>query len=425
MLQLIKERIFQCLEWIGASVQKIFTAKQYRTTAFWLIVLGIFSCTLLLSHCGSKPAKNHKGNAMPVVAATARTRDVPVYLTALGSVIPSYSVTVKPQINGQLIKVLFREGQMVNKGDLLAEIDPRPYEAQLTQYQGQLARDRALLANTRLDLKRYQTLWHQDSVAKQVLDTQAALVKQNEGTVELDEGLLQTAQVNLAYTKIISPISGRVGLRLVDPGNFVQTSDVAGIAVINMLNPITVVFTIPEDNVPEVFNQMTANTNLPVYVYNREQNKLLDTGQLITMDNQIDPTTGTIKLKAQFDNKTNQLFPNQFVNVKLLVKTLRNVILVPTASIQQGSKGPFVYLINKDATVSIKPVTVGVSLGDETVVTGIASGQSVVVEGADKLIEGAKVTLANETEQQSVPENKKQRQRHSSLTLEDRSISTS
>lgn len=393
--------VFEQLEWIGAHVQGIVTDRHYRKPRFWVMVVCIVSMLFLLNHCGFQ-RKHKKNNSMAVVVVAATTRDVPVYLSALGSVSPTDSVTVKAQITGQLIRVLYKEGQMVKTNDLLAEIDPRPYEAQLTQYQGQLARDRALLANARVDLERYQNLWRKDSVAKQTLDTQASLVKQDEGVVKLDEGLLQATQVNLTYTKITSPIDGRIGLRLVDPGNYVTPSDTTGIAIINSMNPINVVFSIPEDNVPEVMAQMNANQPLAVDAYDRMQTTLLDKGKLLTIDNQIDPTTGTVKLKAQFENKNNLLFPNQFVNIKLLLKTLHNATVIPTAAIQHGAQNDFVYVVDANDKVSVKPVTAGVTIEENTVVTGINAGESVVVEGADKLTEGETVKIASpETEQQT------------------------
>lgn len=400
----ILQWIFEQLEWIGAHVQGIVTEKHYRKPRFWFMVACIISMLLLLNHCSSYQRKHKKDRSMPVVAASAAARDVPVYLSALGSVSPTDSVIVRTQISGQLIRVLYKEGQLVKVNDLLAEIDPRPYEAQLTQYEGQLARDRALLANARVDLQRYQDLWRKDSVAKQTLDTQASLVKQDEGVVKLDEGLLQATQVNLTYTKIISPIDGRIGLRLVDPGNYVSPSDTTGIAVINSMNPINVVFSIPEDNVPEVMTQMNASQPLSVEVYDRSQTTLLDKGQLLTIDNQIDPTTGTVKLKAQFENKNNLLFPNQFVNVKLLLKILRNATVIPTAAIQHGAQNDFVYVVDENDKVSVKPVTLGVTVDENTVVTGINVGQSVVVEGADKLTEGETVKIAKNEPKKSVKE---------------------
>lgn len=367
-----------------------------RAKILLLLALGVVVLIVLYQYFfPSDHSRDHKPS-IPVVTATARSGNVPIYISALGGVTPTYSVTVKTQINGQLQQVLFREGQLVKKGDLLAQIDPRPYQAQLMQYQGQLARDTALLNNAKLDLKRYQTLWKQNSVAKQVLDTQASTVQQNEGTVKLDQGLIQNTQLNLTYTRITSPIDGRVGLRLVDPGNYVQVSDPNGIVVINTLNPITVVFTIPEDNVPDVTDQINAGKTLTVEAYDRTQNKLLAMGTLLTIDNQIDPTTGTVKLKALFPNNDNRLFPNQFVNIKLLVKTIQNATIVPTAAIQNGVQGTYVYLLNKDNTVSVKPVTVGATINSDTMVTaGLAPGQIVITEGTDKLVDGSTVTFGD------------------------------
>lgn len=369
----------------------------YHRSAFWPIVFAIVVILILIvQHLGGKSDQNEAGQPIPVVTAVAHSGDVPVYISALGSVTATYTVTVRTQINGQLVQVFYREGQMVKKGDLLAQIDPRLYEAQLLQYQGQLARDMALLTNAQLDLKRYQELWKENSVAKQQLDTQASLVKQSEGTVQLDRGLITSTQLNLTYCRIVSPIDGRVGLRLVDPGNFVQTSDTNGLAVITTLSPITVIFSIPEDNLPAVMDQLNAGKTLVVQAYDRSANKLLATGTLLTVDNQIDPTTGTVKLKSSFLNQDNHLFANQFVNVQLLVTTLHNATIVPTTAIQNGAQGPFVYLLNNNHTVSVKPVKVGVTVGENTNVTaGVVPGQSVVVEGVDKLTDGAKVTVTN------------------------------
>jgi multidrug efflux system membrane fusion protein len=366
--------------------------EQYqRRPRITLFILLAF-IALVLVRCGLF-SHSKKLPELPVVLTNAHLANVPVYLTGLGSVIPTYTVTVRTQVNGQLLQVLFREGQMVKAGDLLAQIDPRPYQAQLLQYEGQLERDKALLANAKLDLKRYQTLWRQDSVAKQTLDTQASVVKQNEGIVKLDEGLLQSTKVNLIYCNIISPINGRIGLRLVDPGNFVQTSDTAGIAIINMLNPITVVFSLPEDNISQVMTQINAGKVLVVEAYDRQQNKLLATGKLMTIDNQIDPTTGTVKLKASFQNENNLLFPNQFVNVKLLVTVLHNATVIPTAAIQHGPQNDFVYIANKDQTVTMKPIVSGITIGDNTVIqSGVTAGQAVVIDGADKLSDGAHIS---------------------------------
>ena len=367
----------------------------HRQTRFWVGVLIVLIVIILLQHLPSLFGNRHKTPGVPVVLSVASTSDVPVYLTELGAVTAVYTVTVKTQVNGLLLQVFYQEGQIVKTGELLAQIDPRPYEALLVQYEGQLERDKALLANAQIDLKRYQTLWKQDSVAQQTLATQQSLVQQDEGAVKTDEGLIQSTKLNIYYCRIISPIDGRVGLRLVDPGNYVQISDTTGLMVINTVTPIEVVFSIPEDNVPDVLNAINTNKSLLVNAYDRQQNLLLAAGTLMTMDNQIDPTTGTVKLKAVFPNKDLRLFPNQFVNAQLLVKTLQNATIVPTAAVQHGANNDFVYLLNSDQTVSVKPIVAGAVYGDNTVVTsGLTPGQSVVVEGADKLIDGSTVTVA-------------------------------
>ncbi len=362
----------------------------------WLFVLAISFFIFLVWRYTVKssitdPNKN-KNSAVPVILAVARKADVPVYLPALGTVTPMDTVTVKTQINGQLLHVFFKEGQMVKKDQLLAEIDPRPYEAQLFQYEGQLARDKALLANAKLDLKRYETLYKQDSTSQQILDTQRSLVEQYEGDVKYDQGQIDSIKVSLVYCKITSPIDGRVGLRLVDPGNFVQTTD-PGLFVINTIDPITVIFSIPEDDLPNVMHQTLSGKKLKTEVYDRAQNRLLVSGSLAVIDNQIDPTTGTIKLRSEFKNENSILFPNQFVNIKLLVDTLYNSTVVPTSAIQYGSKGSFVYILNNDKTVSVQSVSVRTTVGNYTAITSITPGQSVVIEGADKLKDGVTVNV--------------------------------
>ena len=331
---------------------------------------------------------------VPVVAVSTRMADLQIDLTGLGTVTPLNTVTVRSRVDGQLMSVRFREGQLVKRGDLLAEIDPRPFEAQLTQYQGQLERDRALLENARVDLDRYQVLYKQDAIPQQQLVTQASLVRQYEGAVKNDQGLLESIQVQLLYCRIVSPISGRVGLRLVDAGNIVHAADTNGLVVITELQPITVVFTIPEDSIPSVLDKVTHGARLPVEAYDRAQRRKLATGTLLTIDNQVDPATGTVKLKAEFPNTDNQLFPSQFVNVRLVLDVKHREPAVPAAAIQRSPKGTFVYVVNPDQTVGVRPVTVGVTDGDEVgIEAGLAVGEQVVVDGAERLRDGAKVAL--------------------------------
>ncbi len=361
------------------------------------IAVGLSACLLVLLFLRSFGAKQHTITAKPpisVVTAHTYTRSVPVFLNALGSVTPTETVTVRTQINGQLQKVFFLEGQSVKKGELLALIDERPYQAQLTQFEGQLVRDQALLSNARIDLERYQKLFQEDSIAKQVLDTQQSLVNQYEGAVISDQGQIQSAKVNLIYCKLTSPINGRIGLRLVDPGNYVQTSDTNGLFVINTIHPITVIFSLPEDNVQQLLKQMRSSKKLRVDAFDRTGKLLLAKGTLLTLDNQIDPTTGTFKLKATFENKDDALFPNQFVNIRLQIDELNNALVIPTAAVQLGVKGSFVYLLNENQTVSVQPITTGVTYLDETVVLkGLTVNQQVVVEGTDKLTEGSQVAV--------------------------------
>jgi multidrug efflux system membrane fusion protein len=338
--------------------------------------------------------RGDRAAAMPVVAVPAAMGDIDIALDALGTVTSLATVTIKSQISGQLVRVAYQEGQMVNKGDLLAEIDSRPYELALTQAQGALERDQAMLQGAELDLKRYQDLIKTNAIPRQQLDQQSALVLQDRGLVMSDQAQIDTQKLNIAYCHIVAAASGRVGLRLVDQGNYVTPGDPTGIAVITQLRPISVVFTVAEDNLPRIVKRLRAEATLPVTAFDRSGATKLATGELKTLDNQIDTTTGTLKLRAEFANEDEILFPNQFVNIKLLVDVLHDTTIVPTSAIQRGAPGTFVYLANADNTVTVRPVTLGPTSGDRVAVrSGLAAGDLVVIDGADKLRNGARIAL--------------------------------
>jgi multidrug efflux system membrane fusion protein len=378
-------------------------AKPAHRRRLWLWILVLFLLALggylVWAKITAKQAADAAAKAaakgpppIPVVAATSRKGDIGVYYSGLGAVTPLATVTLRSRVDGQLMSVRYREGDTVQQGDRLVEIDDGPYQAALTQAEGQLLRDQAALENARIDLARYQQLAPLKAIPEQQLATQQATVHQDEGVVKLDAGLIESAKVNLAYCKIAAPVTGRVGLRLVDLGNIVHAADANGLAVITQMDPISAIFTISEDQLQVVLKKMAAGQTLQVDAYDRDGKTKLAQGSLTTLDNQIDPTTGTLKLRATFRNTKGTLFPNQFVNVRLLVQEKHGVTLVPTTAVQRNSQATYVYVVKADSSVTVRPIVIGTTEGDDSEVTsGLAPGEVVVMTGVDKLQEGSKV----------------------------------
>ena len=366
-------------------------------SAFLLSLLVVVAWRTTLGVApGSRALLHAPGAAPPTVrVATVFNGEMPVALKELGAVTPLETVTIRTQIAGKLMSLGFKEGQMVKVGDFIAQIDPRPYQAALAQTKGQLAKDKALLTQARGNLVRYDILKRQDSIAKQQVTDQEALVEQDTAAIATDEALVQTAALNLDYTHLVSPISGRVGIRNVDAGNYLQPSDINGIVVITQLDPISVVFSVPEDDLPQIATRLKAKASLPVEAYNRASDRRLATGLLVTYDSQVDPTTGTVKMRASFDNPGDALFPQQFVNIRLLVDTMKGAALAPTSAIQVGPAGDYVYVVQADSTVLRRAVTVGPAADGLTmIVSGVTAGERVVTDGVDRLRDGAGINVA-------------------------------
>lgn len=378
-----------------------------RRLLIGLVVVGVIVAAVLFAHPwkGKHATSSFAPPPQAVATAIATTGEMPVTMNALGTVTPIAAVTVQPRVSGELMRVGFREGQMVEKGQFLAEIDPRPYQVALEQAEGQLAHDTALLHQAESDLARYQKLKRQNSIAEQQVADQGFLVQQYQGTVKTDQAAIDSAKLNLAYCSIAAPIAGRVGLRQIDPGNYVQSgADPNGIVVITQLHPISVLFTLPQKDIAEVSKAMATKTPLPVTAYDSAGTSELATGQLTAMDNQINVSTGTVQLRADFANQRGTLFPNEFVNARLLVRTLHGAVLVPRAAIQRGAPGTFVYLVGAGDTVAVRKVVLGPGdASNVSIVAGLAAGDRVVTEGADRLRPGAKVSVVANTTQGASP----------------------
>jgi membrane fusion protein, multidrug efflux system len=390
-----------------------------RSKWWWLILPVVIAAGIYLysesknsasasgSPKGAASKKGGKGGrggeqVVPVVGTRALKGNIPVYFNGLGAVTPLNTVTVKSRVDGQLMSVHFQEGDTVQKGDLLMEIDPRPYQVQLTQAEGQMAKDQATLENARVDLTRYDKLLTQNAIPEQQVATQRSTVKEAEAVVKSDQGQIESAKLNLTYARITSPITGRVGLRLVDPGNIVHAGDANGLVVITQMEPTSVLFTISEDQLPAVLQKLRAGQRLPVDAFDRDMKTKLASGALTTVDNEIDQTTGTVRLRATFENRNHALFPSQFVNARLLVETKRGIVLLPSAAIQRTSNTTFVYLVKPDSSVTVRNITAGTSEGETTEITsGLNPGDTVVMTGADKLEEGSKVRVEIQGEQEN------------------------
>ncbi len=411
----MQEKLTQVHEQVAAAEHQNAAAKKSSSGWIWLLVLivvgagGYYAWHSTQGQTvagagaprGGRAGRNQGGGTVPVVAAAVTRQNLPLYLDGLGSVQAFYTVTLKSRVDGEIMEVDFKEGQDVKKGDLLAIIDPRPYQVALAQAEANLAKDQAQLADAKLNADRYSQLVKQGVIPQQQYDTQRALAGQLEGSVQADQAQIDSAKLNLVYSRITSPIDGRVGLRLVDPGNIVHAADTNGLLVITQMEPIAVVFTIPEDNLPTVVSHMRQG-ELPVKAMTRDLSSQLATGMLQTIDNEIDQTTGTVRLKAVFDNRDRALWPNQFVNARLLLDTQKDAIVIPSAAIQNGSQGTFVYVVKQDKTVEVRPVTVAVTEGNiASISAGLSAGEQVVTDGQDRLQAG--VTVDAHTDARPAP----------------------
>ena len=374
------------------SRTRVARATDWRIWAIGILILLIVAYFWRAHRAAIEAANKPMRPMIPVSAATSQRGDLNLFLTAIGTVTPFNTATVKTRVDGTIDQIFYTEGQTVKQGDRLVQIDPRPFEVALMQAQGQYAKDLATFENARITFERDKVLFAQGVIARQDLDNQESLMNQARGAVESDKGAIDSAKLNITYSRITAPISGRIGLRLVDLGNLVHATDTTGIAVITQLQPIAVIFAIPEDDIPKVVARMTSGQPMTVQVWDREFRKQVSTGKLLTFDNQIDQTTGTVKLKAQFENPDYALFPSQFVNARLLINTMQNAVLVPAAAVQKSPQGSFVWVVKADGTVMQRGVTVAATQGElSAIASGLVLGETVVTDGVDKLQPGAKV----------------------------------